>query len=77
MTDILPFIQFCSAWPYSYFDKPNVKMGQRRVFIQLDEDREKGICPTIVQIDYFGMIVGRICFLFSFFNEAVFQVLSE
>ena len=64
-------------YTFSYRLEDWTKNGPEKVFLHLDEDREKASCPTIVQIDYFGTIIGRICYLFSFFNKAVFQVLLE
>ena len=47
-------------YTFSYKLEDWTKNGPEKVFLHLDEDGEKGICPTVVKIDYFGMIIGGI-----------------
>ena len=38
------------------------KNGPEKVFLHINEDKKKGICPIIVHPDYFGIIIGEIQF---------------
>ena len=36
------------------------KNGPEKVFLHINEDKEKGICPIIVHPDYLGIMIGKI-----------------
>ena len=55
-------------YTFSYKLEDWTRSGPETVFLHLDEDGEKGICPTAVKIDYFGMIIGGISFKSLFYN---------
>ena len=58
-------------YTFSYRVEDWTKSGPEAVSpssLHLDEDGEKGICPTVVQIDFFGLIIVRICFFILFYN---------
>lgn len=48
---------FCE-YTFSYQLDTWSKNGPEKVFLHINEDKEKGICPIIVQPDYFGIIIG-------------------
>ena len=47
-------------YTFSYHLDTWTKQGPEKVFLHLTEDREKGLCPVIVQPDFLGIVFGKV-----------------